>query len=175
MHDGFNVADRGADSTFPGGSEMAARMRAFDWASSPLGPPETWPSSLRTACRICLTSRFPMIVWWGPELRYFYNDAYLPLLGTKHPAPSASPARRSGREIWHIIGPMLDGVLGTGQATWSADLLLPMNRHGYWEETYWTYSYSPLHDRRRPASAASSPPSPTPRSASSASGGCPPA
>ncbi|MDQ7802811.1 SpoIIE family protein phosphatase [Amycolatopsis sp. A133] len=124
---------------------MAARMRDFDWASSPLGEPREWPSSLTTAVRICLTSRFPMIVWWGSELRFLYNDAYLPLLGTKHPA-LAKPGAEVWGEIWHIIGPMLDSVMTSGEATWSEDLLLPMNRHGYWEETYWTYSYSPVHD-----------------------------
>ncbi|WP_410596415.1 SpoIIE family protein phosphatase [Amycolatopsis sp. lyj-23] len=132
-------------AVFPGASRMAARMRDFDWASSPLGEPGDWPSSLTTAVRICLTSRFPMIVWWGPQLRFLYNDAYLPLLGTKHPALD-KPGSEVWAEIWHIIGPMLESVMTTGQATWSEDMLLPMNRHGYWEETYWTYSYSPVHD-----------------------------
>ena len=86
-----------------------------------------------------------MIVWWGPELRFLYNDAYLPLLGDKHPALGL-PGREVWSEIWDTIGPMLDSVMSTGQATWSEDLLLPMRRHAYWEETYWTYSYSPLHD-----------------------------
>ncbi|GAB3007998.1 histidine kinase [Amycolatopsis acidiphila] len=120
-------------------------MREFGWAVSPLGEPARWPASLRTAVRICLTSRFPMIIWWGEQLRFLYNDAYLPLLGTKHPALD-KPGEQVWTEIWHIIGPMLRGVMATGAATWSEDLLLPMNRHGYWEETYWTYSYSPLHD-----------------------------
>ncbi|MGO8982903.1 MAG: SpoIIE family protein phosphatase [Streptosporangiaceae bacterium] len=135
----------GLESLFPGPSAMAALMRERDWRQSPLGPPAGWPSSLQTAYRICLTSRFPMIVWWGPDLRFIYNDAYLPLLGTKHPALDI-PGADVWHEIWHIIGPMLRGVLETGLPTWSEDLLLPMNRHGYWEETYWTYSYSPLHD-----------------------------
>ncbi|MGW5715408.1 SpoIIE family protein phosphatase [Amycolatopsis sp. NPDC003865] len=137
--------ESGQRAVFPGTSQMAARMRDFDWASSPLGEPAGWPASLTAAVRICLTSRFPMIVWWGPELRFLYNDAYLPLLGTKHPALD-KPGAQVWDEIWHIIGPMLDSVMATGEATWSEDLLLPMNRHGYWEETYWTYSYSPVHD-----------------------------
>jgi PAS domain S-box-containing protein len=130
---------------FPGQGEMARRMRAYPWAEPTLGDPHDWPASLRTACRICLTSRFPMIVWWGDELRFFYNDAYLPLLGSKHPA-LGKPGSVVWAEIWDIIGPMLASVMASGEATWSEDLLLPMNRHGYWEETYWTYSYSPLHD-----------------------------
>ena len=134
-----------AELAFPGDGEMARRMREYAWAGSPLGEPADWPASLRTACRICLTSRFPIIVWWGEELRFLYNDAYLPLLGNKHPA-LMRPGDQIWAEIWDIIGPMLDSVMRTGQATWSEDLLLPMDRHGYWEETYWTYSYSPLHD-----------------------------
>ena len=130
---------------FPGDGEMVRRMRDYPWATSALGDPRDWPSSLRTACRICLTSRFPMIVWWGPELRFLYNDAYMPLLGDKHPALGL-PGRQVWSEIWDTIGPMLDSVMSTGQATWSEDLLLPMRRHAYWEETYWTYSYSPLHE-----------------------------
>ncbi len=84
-----------AELTFPGDGEMARRMRAFPWPDSPLGDPRDWPASLRTACRICLTSRFPMIVWWGKELRFLYNDAYLPLLGSKHPALG-----RPGDQVW---------------------------------------------------------------------------
>lgn len=137
--------ESGQRAAFPGSSQMAARMREFDWASSPLGDPADWPASLTTAVRICIGSRFPMIVWWGPELRFLYNDAYLPLLGTKHPALD-KPGAAVWTEIWHIIGPMLESVMTTGEATWSEDLLLPMNRHGYWEETYWTYSYSPVYD-----------------------------
>jgi PAS domain S-box-containing protein len=133
------------DVTFPGDGEMARRARAYPWADSPLGDPSGWSASLRTACRICLTSRFPMIVWWGKELWFLYNDAYLPLLGTKHPA-LGKPGEAVWPEIWDVVGPMLDSVMSSGEATWSEDLLLPMNRHGYWEETYWTYSYSPLHD-----------------------------
>jgi anti-sigma regulatory factor (Ser/Thr protein kinase) len=133
------------ESVFPGPSAMAALLRGRGWSSSPLGSPAGWPPGLQTACRICLTSRFPVGVWWGPDLRFIYNDAYLPLLGTKHPALDM-PGADVWSETWHIIGPMLHGVLETGRPTWSEDLPLPMNRHGYWEETYWRYSYSPLHD-----------------------------
>ena len=86
-----------------------------------------------------------MIVWWGAPMFMFYNDAYRPLMGHKHPA-LMRPGEQVWTEIWPTVGPMLHSVLDTGRATWSQDLLLPMNRHGYWEETYWTYSYSPLHD-----------------------------
>jgi PAS domain S-box-containing protein len=130
---------------FPGSGVMATQMREHDWSRSPLGPPENWPPSLRIATRICLTSRFPMLVWWGPDLRMIYNDAYLPLMGGKHPALD-KPGAGVWSDIWDIVGPMLHSVLETGEPTWSEDLLLPMGRHAYWEETYWTYSYSPLHD-----------------------------
>jgi PAS domain S-box-containing protein len=135
----------GSPQLFPGSGVMATQMREHDWSRSPLGPAENWPPSLRIATRICLTSRFPMLVWWGPDLRMIYNDAYLPLMGGKHPALD-KPGAAVWSDIWHIVGPMLHSVLETGEPTWSEDLLLPMGRHGYWEETYWTYSYSPLHD-----------------------------
>ena len=133
------------DVTFPGDGEMARRARAYPWADSPLGDPGGWSASLRAACRICLTSRFPMIVWWGKELWFLYNDAFLPLLGTKHPA-LGKPGEVVWAEIWDVVGPMLHSVMSSGQAIYNEDLLLSMNRHDYWEETYWTYSYSPLHD-----------------------------
>src|SRR5580700_3945379 len=130
---------------FPGDGEMVRRMRDYPWATSALGDPRDWPDSLRTATRICLTSRFPMIVWWGQQLYMIYNDAFLPLMGNKHPG-LMRPAEQVWGEIWPTVGPMLGSVLDTGQATWSEDLLLAMDRHGYSEETHWTYSYSPLHD-----------------------------
>src|SRR5689334_9876687 len=128
-----------------GDGEMLRRMRGYSWAGSALGDPCDWPSRLRPACRFCLTSRVPMVGCWGPEWRFVYIVAYIPLLGDKHPARGL-PGRQVWSEIWDTIGPMLDSVMRTGQATWSEDLLLPMRRHAYWEETYWTYSYSPLHD-----------------------------
>ena len=134
-----------AEQAFLGDGEMARRMRAHDWADTPLGEPSQWPSSLQTACRICLTSSFPMVVWWGEDLFFLYNDAYRPFLGTKHPA-LAKAGSEVWTEIWGTIGPMLTSVLRSGQPTWSKDELLLMNRHGYWEETYWTWSFSPLHD-----------------------------
>jgi signal transduction histidine kinase len=123
---------------------MATRMREMAWTRTPFGPAATWPQPLQTAVNICLSSRFPIVLWWGPELRLLYNDAWPPALGAlKHPA-LARPGREVWPEIWHIIGPMLESVLTTGEATWSDDQLLPMNRFGYLEETYWTFSYGPI-------------------------------
>lgn len=134
-----------AELAFPGDSEMATRMRAHAWADTPLGDPAQWPTSLAAACRICLTSSFPMVVWWGEDLYFLYNDAYLPFLGAKHPV-LAKPGNLVWDEIWDIIGPALRSVLDSGSATWSQDVMLPLNRNGYTEETYWTYSFSPLYD-----------------------------
>jgi len=130
---------------FSGGGEMGELMRLHDWGATPLGPPARWPSSLKTAVRICLTSRFPIVLWWGPELRLLYNDAWRPVLGaTKHPQALGAPGREVWPEIWHIIGPMFAQVLATGRATWEDDQLLVLDRYGYLEEAYFTYSYSPI-------------------------------
>lgn len=136
----------GAEEIFPGSGEMARLMRAHDWGRSELGDPSRWPRELRTCVQVCLESRFPIVLWWGEDLRLLYNDAWRPALGAlKHPAIDR-PGREVWAEIWHIIGPQLAGVVETGQATWSTDMLLPMDRFGYREETYWTYSYSPIRD-----------------------------
>ena len=129
-----------------GGGEMGALMRARDWTGTPLGPPETWPQSLRTVIRILLTSRYQMWMGWGPELSFFYNDAYRPTLGVKHHRALGAPASEVWKEIWPDIGPRIEHVLRTGEATWDEALLLLLERSGYPEETYHTFSYSPLSD-----------------------------
>ena len=129
-----------------GGGELGARMRAMDWSATSLGPVERWPQSLRTSVSLCLNSRFAIIIWWGRDLTVLYNDAYAPFLGIKHPEALARPGREVWREIWDIVGPMLEGVIERGEATWSDDLLLLLERHGYPEECYFTFSYSPIHD-----------------------------
>lgn len=137
-----------ADLSFlNGGGEMGERMRAFDWSTSPVGPPAQWPQSLKTAVSICIGSRYPIVLWWGhPEYTMFYNDGYIPVLGvTKHPGWLGRSGRECWKELWPTIGPMLDGVFETGVATWSEDLLLVMNRNLPREEVYFTFSYSPIH------------------------------
>ena len=134
------------DSLFAQGGEMAARMRAFDWSKTPLGPPETWPQSLRAVVRIMLASRYAMWMGWGSELIFFFNDAYLPTLGVKQSWALGSPAKKVWEEIWPDIGPRIDHVLQTGEATWDEALLLFLERSGYPEETYHTFSYSPIAD-----------------------------
>ncbi|MBN1239198.1 MAG: response regulator [Gammaproteobacteria bacterium] len=128
------------------GGETGALMRSMDWASTPLGPTASWPQSLRTTVSTCLNSRFPMLIFWGPSLVKIYNDAYRQMLGDKHPLAMGAPAREVWPEIWHIIAPMLDRVMTFGEATWSENQRLLLERHGFTEETYFTFSYSPIRD-----------------------------
>ena len=121
-------------------------MRALDWSQTALGPVSSWPQSLKTAVRIILTSRFAMFVWWGRELVNLYNDPYRAFLGIKHPAALGKSAREVWAEIWDQIGPRTDAVLLRGESTYDEALLLLMARHGYPEETYFTFAYSPLPD-----------------------------
>jgi diguanylate cyclase (GGDEF)-like protein/PAS domain S-box-containing protein len=130
---------------FPGDSEMARRMRAFDWSDSAIGPAATWPRNLRNTLGICLTSRFPMQVWWGSALTMFYNDAYISFLGkAKHPAVLGHCAREAWPEVWDTIGPMIDGVMTKGEASWSEDILMFFDRARQKEEVYVTFSFSPV-------------------------------
>jgi PAS domain S-box-containing protein len=129
-----------------GGGELGALMRTLDWSATSLGTVEHWPQSLRTSVSICLNSRFAIVVWWGPDLTILYNDAYAPFLGIKHPGALGRPGREVWHEIWDIVGPMLQGVVERGEATRSDDLLLLLERHGYPEECYFTFSYSPIRD-----------------------------
>ena len=134
-------------ATFLGDSELANLMREHDWAATPLGPVESWPGALRAAVRIVLTSRFAMWMAWGDELTFFYNDAYArDTLGAKHPWALGRRADEVWREIWPEIGPRITSVLAGGPATWDEGLMLILERSGYSEETYHTFSYSPLHD-----------------------------
>lgn len=126
---------------------MGALMRSHDWTHSPLGYPANWPDALKMSVSICLNSRFPMVLWWGPDFIMLYNDAWRPVLGaTKHPSGFGRPGVESWPEIWDIIGEQMRGVLEQGEATWSDNLLLVFDRYGYLEEAYFTYSYSPIKD-----------------------------
>jgi signal transduction histidine kinase len=134
------------DATFPGNTEMARRMREFDWSTTSLGPVEQWPQALRTAVSISLNCAFPIVLWWGPDLTLLYNDEYRAILGpAKHPAALGKPGEAVWAEIWDIVGPMLRQVVSRGEATRSRDLMLHINR-GYSEEAYFSFSYSPIFD-----------------------------
>jgi PAS domain S-box-containing protein len=136
---------RNLERFFPGDSELAARMRRLDWSQTAYGSPTAWPENLRTAVRVCLTSRFPIVLWWGPDFSMLYNDAYIPFLGSqKHPRYLGQPGRDCWREIWDTIGPMLDGVSRTGKATWSDDLQFFFDRDLPREEVYVTFTYGPI-------------------------------
>ncbi|MFC0385940.1 GAF domain-containing protein [Muricoccus vinaceus] len=128
-----------------GGGGMGTRMRAHDWKASPLGLPETWPQSLRTAVSLMISSGHPMFIAWGSELTFLYNDAYIPILGAKHPTALGMPFRKVWEEIWTDIEPLTERAL-SGEATWSENLHLLMERNGFPEDTWYTFSYSPVRD-----------------------------
>ncbi|MCZ2495832.1 response regulator [Xylophilus sp. Kf1] len=129
---------------FVGDSESARLLRAHDWTTSGLGDPSGWPETLKVALRLMLTSRFEMWVGWGPDVVFFYNDAYRPTLGIKHPAAMARPTREVWPEIWDDIEQRVRLVYDHGQSTWDRALPLVLERSGRPEETYHTFSYSPL-------------------------------
>jgi signal transduction histidine kinase len=137
--------DGGRTDFLAGGGEMGARMRAFDWEPTPLGPPAAWPQSLKTIVRVILDSRYAMWMLWGPEFTFFCNDAYLPTVGNKRDWVLGARSDRVWEEIWPDIGPRIEHVLRTGAATWDEELLLFLERRGYPEETYHTFSYSPVY------------------------------
>lgn len=123
---------------------MAQRIRDHAWENTPLGPPRDWPQSLRTVLSICLNSSFPTAIYWGPEFRLLYNDAWLPIPGPRHPDALGKPAREVWPDIWHVIEPQLRMVSQSGQGLALRDQKLPMNRFGLPEECYWDYSFTPI-------------------------------
>jgi PAS domain S-box-containing protein len=123
---------------------MEARIRAYDWSATALGPPESWPQSLRSALRNALRSKFPAYLVWGPERISFYNDAYLPILGAK-PDALGQPVHEVWPEAWDILGPIMERAF-QGEASYFEDMPLTIQRNGYLEETWWTFSYSPIED-----------------------------
>ncbi|MEQ9240431.1 sensor histidine kinase [Roseovarius indicus] len=131
-------------SFLSGEGEMARRIREFDWATHPFGPPETWPQSLRSALGICLNSAFPTAIYWGPELRLLYNDAWSTIPGPRHPACLGEPAAEVWSDIWHVIEPQFAEVIERGAGLFVDDQMLPMRRYGIEEETYWSYSFTPI-------------------------------
>jgi signal transduction histidine kinase len=128
-----------------GGGRVGALMRDYDWSGSPLGPPELWPQSLRSVVGLLLQSQFPMFVAWGDELGFLYNDSYAEILGAKHPRALGRRFADIWSEIWPDISPLIDAAMA-GHATYREDLPLVMNRRGYDEQTWFTFSYSPVRD-----------------------------
>ncbi len=139
---------RAAPSRIIGKGEMADLIRGFDWSKTALGPVKAWSDTLITTVNMLLASKHPMFLWWGPELIQFYNDGYRPSIrADKHPSAVGQRGTECWPEIWSIIGPQIESVMGKGHSTWNTNQLVPINRNGKLEEVYWTYSYSPVRDK----------------------------
>lgn len=144
---GGTPAERPVDPVFGGDLDVGRDLTAVDWTATGLGPPGRWPQGLRSAVGIVLSSRFAMWMLWGPRRTFFCNAAYRrDTLGRKYPWALGRPADEVWSEVWQDVAPRVEAVLTTGVATWDEDLLLFLERSGYQEETYHTFSYSPLHD-----------------------------
>jgi PAS domain S-box-containing protein len=134
-----------------GGGFSGAQLRAFDWTSSPLGPPVDWPQSLRTAVKLMLNTRHPLAIFWGPEAIHLFNDALAQSIGAERRAVAmAQPGAIVWSEIWDVLGPQFDQVMAGGSATWHENQLVPIIRDGRLEDAYWTYSYCPIDDPKAP-------------------------
>ena len=129
-----------------GGGEKGDRIRAFDWTQHPFGPPETWPPTLLTTLGICLTSSFPTAIYWGPELRLLYNDAWSVIPAERHPWALGRTAREVWHDIWDVVGEQFEAVLEQGVGFSTYDQMLPIERGGAVQETYWNYSITPILD-----------------------------
>ena len=137
--------DPGPLTFLAGGGEMGARLRDRDWSKTPLGLAAAWPQSLRSTLSMLLPSKAQIILFWGPEFTVFYNDAYRPVFGAKHPHVLGLPGREAWSEIWDSqLHPLLAGVVRTGEAFWAKDLLFEIERYGFLEETYFDVSYDPV-------------------------------
>lgn len=130
---------------------MGAHIRAFDWQATPIGAPQVWPPELRTVLRLMLTTGHPVVVFWGPELLCFYNDAFSRSLGPeKHPGILGQPAHEAWSEVWPAVSPQIQQVMRGEGPTWHENQRLPIRRHGGLQEVYWTYSYAPIDNARAP-------------------------
>jgi PAS domain S-box-containing protein len=127
-----------------GGGEAGALIRGHDWAATPLGPFETWPQSLRSALSICLNSSFPTAIYWGPELRLLYNDAWSAIPAERHPWALGRAGAEVWADIWHVVGPQLAQVIASGDGFTTYDQLLPIMRDGVRRATFWNYSFTPI-------------------------------
>jgi signal transduction histidine kinase len=146
-----NGAIQAHDEVLAGGGEMGALMRAFDWTGTALGPVETWSESLRNTVRLLLANCSPMLLWWGPDFLQIYNDAYIPVLGDKHPHRALGrPFEECWSEVFHVLGPLARTPFKGGPPTWMEDIPLEVNRFGFVEETHFTIGYSPVPDSTAP-------------------------
>jgi signal transduction histidine kinase len=145
-----SISNQKTSEFFAGASDAGAIMQAMDWSKTPLGPVKSWSHSLQMMVRLLLANRFPLLLWWGPRFCQLYNDPYRPVLGTKHPQSMGQPASECWHEIWDVIGPLVETPFHGGPSTWSEDLALEPNRHGFVEETHFTVAYSPVPDETAP-------------------------
>ena len=122
-----------------GRGEMAGLIRTLDWAQTPLGPVESWSPALRMIVGLLVANRVPLLLWWGPDYISIYNDAYRPVLGTKHPWALGKPFRECWPEIRLVLEPLIDAPFNGGPATWMEDILLEVNRNGFFEETHFNH------------------------------------
>jgi signal transduction histidine kinase/FixJ family two-component response regulator len=129
---------------------MKALVKALDWSQTSLGSRETWPPALQMAVDLLLENSFPLLLWWGPDYISIYNDAYRPVLGTKHPWALGKPFREVWSEVRHILEPLIDAPFHGGPATWMDDIPLEINRHDFVEESHFTIAYSPVPDSTAP-------------------------
>ncbi|HEX3594127.1 MAG TPA: ATP-binding protein, partial [Polyangiaceae bacterium] len=140
-----SVRETTFDRVLSRGGEAGALIRSIDWSTHPLGPIESWPQSLKTSLGICLASRTPILVWWGPELYEFYNDAYRQVLGqSKHPRAMGERGEAIWPEIWHVMSPIFEGVLSGGPAVEHEHTFMLLDRHGFLEETYFDHAHCPI-------------------------------
>ncbi|MBB4660139.1 PAS domain-containing sensor histidine kinase [Parvularcula dongshanensis] len=126
-------------------TEMTALFRTFDWSGTALGPVAEWPQSLLTAVDMMLASGHAMCLAWGPEKTFLYNDAYVPIMGARHPWAFGATFKEAWPEVWPEIEPLVDATF-RGETSSFRDMPLLMTRNGYPEETWWSFSYSPVRD-----------------------------
>ncbi len=125
---------------------MGERIRLYEWDKHPLGNPIHWPLSLKTGIRIMLHSKHPIFIWWTQQMYMFHNDAYVPLMGKKHPEGLGAKGYQVWAETWPQLGAVLEGILAGDEAFYGQELEVLMNRKGHIDETYWTFSYSAMPD-----------------------------
>lgn len=149
MHESNNMALNPEPlSLFEGGGKMGALMEAYDWNSHSMGSPDRWPASLQNIIRLMLKAHYPMFIWWSHELYMFHNDHYIPALGKKHPEALGASAREMWAEIWEQVGGIAENILQGGDSFYAEEMQFFLERKGFLEETYWTFSYSPAPDDR---------------------------
>ena len=151
MIDHGATGDKGAALQTPAsdmaaGGELRTLIDGKDWSKTPIGPIEQWSPTLKTIVDFILASRFPHLLWWGPDYISIYNDAYRPVLGTKHPWALGLPFREVWPEVADVLTPLIDTPFKGGPATWMEDIPLEVRRYGFTEETHFTIGYSPVPD-----------------------------